>query len=509
MEPLAGERGPDLATDQTELPHAGKLHAGALSLIGNVGLDIGSSAVTASMAVTIGAIVVVSGYASPIAILICGLPMLGIAAAYRRLGKWRVHCGATYDWGARSIGPPYGFMVGWIIWLAYVVGAVSIIIPLGPYFLSFIGHNVNSRLGEAVIGFIGTVVVFGVALIGVRISARVQWTLLAIELIGVAVLVVYALVAIATRGHGAVGFTPGWFSWHEMGGASGFVAAALISVYIYSGWDAGMLLGEETRHPRRWPGAAAMISVVALAVVFALLTFSFQAAAPLKGIESHSNVLEYIAQRLAGGWLAKWVVLGVALSALGSTLACVVASARMGFAMGSDGVLPRILGRTSSRFKTPVAATVIVGVLAAAGAWLYPLGSSTVQTSFSKIVSVDGILYALFYVGTGIAVAVYYRRLALGGAWSFVQVGVFPVVSSAFLLYIVVKSVPGLGGWTSEDLISLYVMLGIGVLLLIYGYVAKTSDFFRIRREVFDPRQAALAEAGLGTTQRIGTSVGT
>jgi hypothetical protein len=89
------------------------------------------------------------------------------------------------------------------------------------------------------------------------------------------------------------------------------------------------------------------------------------------------------------------------------------------------------------------------------------------------------------------ALAVYYRRLALHGVWQFVQIEVFPVVSSAFLLYIVVKFVPGLGGWTSEDLTSLYVMLGIGVCLMSYGYVARTSDFFRIRREVFDPQEAA------------------
>ncbi len=491
MEQVRDDRSVDEVSDETALPHAGKLQTGALSLIGNVGLDIGSSAVTATMAVTIGAIVVASGYASPLVILVCGLPMLGIAAAYRRLGKWRVHCGATYDWGARAIGPGYGFMVGWIIWLAYVVGAISIIIPLGPYFMSFVGSP-NSRVGEALIGFIGMVVVFGVAMIGIRLSARVQWTLLVIELVGVGILVVYALIAIATRSHGAVGFTPGWFSWHEMGGLSGFVSAALISVYIYSGWDAGMLLGEETRKPRSWPGAGAMISVIALAIVFALLTFSFQAAAPLKGIESHSDVLEYIAHRLAGGWLAKWIVLGVALSALGSTLACVVASARMGFAMGSDGVLHRVFGKTSRTFKTPVAATVIVGILAAAGAWIYPLGSSSVQTSFTHIVSVDGMLFALFYAGTGIAVAVYYRRLAVRGLWPFIQMEVFPLASSAFLLYVVGKSMSTFG-WTSANMISLYVMLGVGVCLLIYGYLRRTSDFFRIRREVYDPMESASA----------------
>ena len=29
--------------------------------------------------------------------------MLGIAAAFKRLNRWHVNCGATYQWGAHAI----------------------------------------------------------------------------------------------------------------------------------------------------------------------------------------------------------------------------------------------------------------------------------------------------------------------------------------------------------------------------------------------------------------------
>ena len=48
--------------------------------MGNVGLALGSAAPTASIALTLAAIVAASSYASPLAILVIGLPMLGIAA---------------------------------------------------------------------------------------------------------------------------------------------------------------------------------------------------------------------------------------------------------------------------------------------------------------------------------------------------------------------------------------------------------------------------------------------
>jgi amino acid transporter len=65
------------------------------------------------------------------------------------------------------------------------------------------------------------------------------------------------------------------------------------------------------------------------------------------------------------------------------------------FAMGSDGVLPRVFGITNARFKTPVLATLVIGVIASIGVWLYSFGSSSVQTSFTTVVSVDGLLFAL------------------------------------------------------------------------------------------------------------------
>jgi hypothetical protein len=85
--------------------HGNRLARNALGLAGNIGIALGSSASTASMALVLAALVAASSFASPIAILICGLPMLAIAAAFRRLNRWRVNCGATYAWGGRAISP--------------------------------------------------------------------------------------------------------------------------------------------------------------------------------------------------------------------------------------------------------------------------------------------------------------------------------------------------------------------------------------------------------------------
>lgn len=475
--------------------HHGLLRANAVKLFGNIGVDLASVAPTASLALTLGAILAVSGYASPLAILIVALPMLAIANGYRMLNRWRVNCGTTYDWGARAISPTFGFTVGWLILLAWLVGAISIIIPAGPYIMALFGDP-NSRLGTAIVGFVGTLIITAIAFIGIKVTAAVQWTLIAIEYIAVVAVAVLALIAVFTGTHGAVAVQwSSMVSWQEMGGVAGFIGAALIAVYMFSGWELGTMLGEETAKPRQLPGTAVMVSTATLAVMFAVFTFAFQFTAPKSQLEASPNILQFIAQRVSGGFLAKYMILAVALSALGSCLSCFVASARISFAMGADGVLPRIFGRTHPRSKVPIAGTALVALFTAVGVWVYPLGSSSVQNSFDTIVSIDGILFGLFYAGTAIVLAVYYRKLAMQGVWSFLVIEVFPLISAAFLIFMAVKSVPGIGGWTGGTLISLYVMLGIGLAIMVYVRASHRSSYFSTRREVYDPQQEASPEA--------------
>src|SRR5205814_1501408 len=111
---------------------------------------------------------------------------------------------------------------------------------------------------------------------------------------------------------------------------------------------------EETDNARETPGHAVMLSVVVLALLYAFFTFAFQGAVTNKALQANgADALSYIAQQVADSALAKYMILAVALSAVGSTLATLVSGVREAFAMGADGVLPRALARTHPRFRTP------------------------------------------------------------------------------------------------------------------------------------------------------------
>ncbi|MBS1862952.1 MAG: APC family permease [Actinobacteria bacterium] len=469
-----------------EGPHAGLKH-GALTLGGSVIMAIASAAPTASIALTLAAIVAVTGYASPIAILVSAIPMLGIALAYRRLNMWEVNCGGTYAWAGRAISPYFGFMVGWVIILAYFLGVVSISLPIGTYALQLF-TNSSSGFAAALIDTAALIFVTSIAYVGIRAAARVQFVLIAVEYMAVGLLAVLALAAVLSGRAGSVAFEWSWFSWGELGGVSGIVSAALIAVYMFSGWDTSILVNEETEDARTNPGNAAVISVLTLAVLFAFFTFAFQGAIGPAQLEHHSeNALFYMAEQLTGSWLAKWVIVAVILSGVGSALASLVSGARVTFAMGFDRVLPPIFGRTHERHGTPYTATFLGAAFALVALWLYNVGSSSAQSLFETLLSSVGLLFSLFYIATGIAMAVYYRRLALRGVRNAFEFFVFPVASAGFLLYVAWRSVPELGGWGGTEMLYLYGMLLLGVLLMLYARLRSPADYFDLPREAYDP----------------------
>jgi amino acid transporter len=467
-------------------PHRGLKH-GALTLGGSVIMAIASAAPTASIALTLTAILGVTGYASPIAILVSAIPMLGIALAYRRLNMWHVNCGGTYVWAGRAISPYFGFMVGWVIILAYFLGVVSIALPIGTYGLELFTDS-SSGLAQALVDTGALIFVTSVAYVGIRATARVQWVLIAIEYVAVSILAVLALVAVFGGRTGSVGFEWSWFSWSTLGGVSGIVSASLVAVYMFSGWDTSILVNEETENARTNPGNAAVISVITLAALFAFFTFAFQGAVGADELQANADsALFHIADQLTGSWLAKWVILAVMLSGVGSALASLVSGARVTFAMGYDRVLPPVLGRTHERHGTPYAATFLGAAFAFIALWLYNVGSTGAQSLFDTLISSVGLLFALFYIATGVAMAVFYRRLATRSVRNAFEFFVFPVASAAFLLYVALRSVPDLGGWGGRNMLYLYGMLAIGAALMIYARLRGDSDYFALPREAYDP----------------------
>src|ERR1035441_7886827 len=111
-----------------------------------------------------------TAYASGPILILTAIPMLIIANAYRRLNMWNANCGASFEWVGRAISPYLGFLTGWLMVAAYIIGTVAEVLLLGPSVLAVFGSTSTNTGAYIAIGVAVGVVMLIIAIVGIRIT---------------------------------------------------------------------------------------------------------------------------------------------------------------------------------------------------------------------------------------------------------------------------------------------------------------------------------------------------
>jgi len=465
--------------DTAPLEHTG-LEPDAIGVTEDTVIGMAASAPAASVGLTIAALAAATAYGSGPIIILTAIPMLIIANAYRRLNMWDAKCGASFEWVGRAINPYLGFQTGWLMVAAYILGTISGVEVLAPTVLAAFGSSSSSTWGNIAIATALALVMLAIAILGIRITARTQVGMALVEYVILIGFGITGLVFLLAHHAGTYHVTSSWLSPTGVGGHGSAVAGFLIAVFMFTGWDGSIYVNEETTRRRTNPGKAVLIAVVLLTVIYALATVGLQGVvSPAKLQANAASALVYVAQAMGGSGWGKVMALSVALSAIASTGAGIVITARIVYGMAERRVLPPSLGTVSRRFATPAAASIVVGIFVIAITWVYLLATS-VQTAFTDVVDATGLLYSAFYILTALATIVYYRHRIVARPRDLVTLGVLPLAAAGFLGWIIVKSMlqaPANQNWS---------ILGIVVVGLILMFVARfglRSEFWSIRRE--------------------------
>ena len=318
-------------------------------------IGMANSAPTVSTGLTLATLAAVSAYAVGPVIILTAVPMLIIANAYRRLNLWNANCGASFEWVGRAVNPYLGFLTGWLMIAGSLVGAISGVVVLAPSVLAIFGTAppAHGRISSSARP--SSLVMLVIAIVGIRLTARTQVGMAAIEYMILIGFAIWGFVAVLGHHHGTFPITRGWFSISGIGGKGSLSAGFLIAVFMYTGWDATVYVNEEVKHRRHNPGRAAVIAVALLAIIFTVAEMGLEGVvSPARLQANSSSALVYVAQALGGGGWAKVMALALALSVIASTRTAIVIIARMVYGMASHRVLPPVLGNVNRRFSTPV-----------------------------------------------------------------------------------------------------------------------------------------------------------
>jgi amino acid transporter len=461
-----------------------RLEPDAIGVAQDTVIGMASSAPAATVGLSIAGLAAATAYGAGAILILTAIPMLIIANAYRRLNLWNANCGATFEWVGRAINPYLGFLTGWLMVAAYIIGTVAEVLLLGPSVLAVFGSESTNTGAYIAIGALVGVVMLIIAIVGIRITARTQVGIALIEYLILIGLAVAGLVYEFAHHVGAAAHpSSAWLNpngVHGLGGSA--VAGFLTAVFVYGGWDGTLYVNEEVKHRRVNPGRAAIFAVALLAIIYTLSQVGLQGVLTGKEMNKASaqgTVLVTAAQALGGGFWAKAMALAIALSVIATTGTGIVLGARLVYGMASYRALPGFLSNVSRRWATPVYASIMVGVLIIVLSAVYFL-ATTVQNAFNDVIAVVGFMFSIFYIMTALAAMVYYRRRILRNVSDFITIGLLPLAAAGFLGWVLVKSIMGAGAALNWSLVAI---VAIGVVLMIIARFGFKSPFFQIRRE--------------------------
>jgi amino acid transporter len=464
----------------TALAPPPRLEPDAIGAAQDTLIGMANSAPTVSTGLTLATLTLAAAYAVGPVIVLTAIPMIIIANAYRKLNLWNANCGASFEWVGRAINPYLGFMTGWLMIAGSLVGAVSGVVILAPSVLAIFNSTATSTWPNILISTAVILVMLVIAVVGIKITARTQVTMAIIEYTILLGFAIAGFVFVLGHHHGTFPITKDWFKPSGIGGKGSLASGFLIAVFMYTGWDATVYVNEEVKHRRRNPGRAAVLAVAFLAVIYTVSEMGLAGVvSPAKLQANAASALVYIAQAMGGGGWAKVMALSLALSVIASTGTAIVIIARMVYGMASYRVLPPVLSNVNRRFSTPAVASVVIGVILIAATWVYLLSASLANV-FSDVIDITGLLYAGFYVLTGLAAVVYYRRLVFSKVGDAIMIGILPLASCAFLVWIIYKS---LSTAPASQVWSIIGIVAAGLILMIIARFGLRSSFFQIPLE--------------------------
>lgn len=433
-----------------------------------------------------------AGAAMPLSIIVAFAVVLVIMNAVYRFTQRISHAGSFFAFVRDSLGIRAGFFAGWMFLAFYPVFVAFDLILFGATLNGIIVSHGGPDIPWWLLMLAGLILIWAVAVLGIRFSVRSDLALLTFEIAVLLALAITILVTGAPGGdwHASV-FSPG----SSPAGFSGVVVGAVFGVLAFTGFEAPAYLGEEAENPRRTIPRAILLTTAGIGIVFLFFFYVTTVGYGLPNIgklPADPAPWDTLGQRYWGAGPTVLVDIASVVALVAGALACQNGAARMVYALGRDGLLPRVLGRTLPRFGTPVAAlTFLLGGSLALG-FGFGFGFQPLP-AFSLLSLVVTLCALIVYAIIQVALIRYFLR---AGTFNPFWHGLVPVLAVAAIVYLFVKNVAPQPAYPSS--VAIWIAIGWAVLglLIVVILVALRPDRLASAAAIIGDADSA-AEAGL------------
>ncbi|GAA1955493.1 APC family permease [Agromyces allii] len=378
----------------------------SLGVGGNVLITLSGISPASSVFILGGA--ALAGYGTGVfwGFLLAGVISILIAFCYAELASRHPIAGGDYSLVSRVLGPAAGSAV-------FFIGLVSL-----PLIIAIFALGVADYLGVAIAGLdplwtalVVIVLATVTACFNIRTNAWVTGAFLFVEMAALALLAVLGLIHIE-RPVSAL-FDPQALDLATGGlaplGIAGLVLAVTQGIFSYNGYGGAVYFAEETKNAKRAIAKAVLWSAIITVLAELIpLTAILLGASSLEELFGADLPVETFLSGRAGETVTVIVLIAIALAIVNAIIAIALQSGRLLFAAARDRALPqRIaapLATVSPRTRMPIAATIVMGVIALAACFI----------PFDVLLNATGSTLAFSYGFIALAALVVRRQTSRG-----------------------------------------------------------------------------------------------
>ena len=316
--------------------------------------------------------------------LIPVIGMLFVALVFGELASHYPVAGALYQYSKFSVGPKYGWFVGWFYGIALLVTVASVDTGVVPYVCSFFNEVTKSSLDPTnhltilIITIVLLAIQTALNITGAKVMGRVAQFGVYIEIIGTLGIAVILAISGFHHGFGWLFSTQGVqnASSNPLGldfGGNWWFGAALVAVlapvYIFYGFESAGDIAEETQEAGRQVPRSMRLALIWGGIASLVLTAALLLAMP--------NAKDSVAQTVKGGvpfllgglptGVQDFLLLVIIFAFFSCGTSVQGAGSRLAFSYARDGALPASnwVARVHPRFKTPINALLAGAVVSA------------------------------------------------------------------------------------------------------------------------------------------------
>ena len=333
-----------------------------------------------------------------IAFALGGLMVLFVGLTYAELTAAMPKCGGEHVFSYRALGRNASFICTWAIVLGYisVVAFEAVAFPTVMQYLfpSYMKVHLYSVAGFDIyltwllVGVISSILIAAVNYFGVKPAARFQGILtIVIAIIGLSLIT-------GSLFNGEVSNVQPLFK----DGVNGIIAVAVMTPFMYAGFDFIPQAAEEMNIPFKKIGQILILSVVMAVVWYVAIIGGVSLAMSSTQIETSELVTaDAMANVFFNSPIAsKVLIIGGIAGILTSWNSFYVGGSRAIYSMAESGMLPSFLARLHPKYKTPCNAVILVGVISSLApflgrkmlVWLSDAGGLTIVVAY-LIVSIS------------------------------------------------------------------------------------------------------------------------